>query len=330
MTFGRPIDLPSDAPELRLFARGREALSAGRRAITASIVERGAIAISSRATRLGALLMTVSLVLVLATNALARELAGAYPVGEILFFRFLGALPLVLLIANRAGVAPFSRRRLATHAARAVSAVAGMAALYVTSRHLPFSDLIAIAYSSPILVALFATPLLGERVGRRRFLLILGGFAGVILVAFPGRLELWSFGALAMATLSALSAIAARDLSRTESAVTIACQFALFGALLSIPLLALGWRTPDSSDIPALAALGLCAGLAIQFNALAFRHAAASVLTPIDYMGVLFSIIMGFVIWSEIPTLWMIVGGAIIVSTGVLQIRAAEAEGRRA
>jgi len=278
------------------------------------------------AIRQGASLMAASLCLVLLTNALARDLAARLPVGEILFCRFLGALPIVLLVAAKARVPLFTSQRLGIHALRAALGIAAMGALYLSSQHLPFSDLVAISYSSPLVVALLAVPLLGERVSPRRFALISSGFLGVLLIAFPGQFEMWSLGALAMATLNALAAIAARSLGRTEHPIAIAGQFALFGAMLSLPLLALDCRLPGPSDLPELAALGICAGLAIQLNAMAFRHAPASVLAPIDYAAVVISVAIGYVAWSETPTLSMILGGALLIGSGVLQLRVARSE----
>ena len=281
------------------------------------------------AIRQGAALMAASLCLVLATNAFARDLAARYPVGEILFFRFLGALPIVLLLAARGRVALFRTPRIGLHAGRAILGIAAMAALYLSSQHLPFSDLVAISYSSPLLVAVFAVTLLGERVSRHRFALIAIGFLGVLLIAFPGRFEIWSFGALAMAALNALSAVAARSLARTDNPIAIACHFAIFGTLLSIPLLAFGCRLPGLADLAELGALGICAGFAILFNALAFRHAPASVLAPIDYLAVVISVGIGYVLWSETPTLPMLIGGALLMGSGMLQLRKAEAEAGR-
>ncbi len=270
--------------------------------------------------------MAASLCLVLVTNALARDLAARLPVGEILFCRFLGALPIVALLAAKAGVPLLTTQRIGTHILRAALGIAAMAALYVSSQHLPFSDLVAISYSSPLLVAVFAVPFLGERVSRRRFALISTGFLGVVLISFPGEFEIWSLGALVMATLNALAIIAARSLGRTENPLAIACQFALFGALLSFPLLAIDYRLPGPSDLPELGALGICAGLAIQLNAMAFREAPASVLAPIDYAAVVISVGIGYLAWSETPSLSMILGGALLIGSGVLQLRLAQSE----
>jgi drug/metabolite transporter (DMT)-like permease len=260
----------------------------------------------------------------LAINALARHLAQRYPVGEVVFFRFLGALPVVAALALGAGRRALKTRRLWLHGLRALLTLGAMSALYAASRHLPFSDLIALSYAAPLVVALLAGALLGERLGASRLLLVLMGFAGVLLVACPGRLELWSLGALAMAVLNAGATICTARLGRTDAAAGIAFYFTLFGALLALPCLAFGWTPPSLADLGILAGLGLLAGLAVKLHAEAFRRAPASLLAQIDYGAVALSIPLGFALWGESPDWPTLAGGLVILVAGILQLRAAE------
>jgi drug/metabolite transporter (DMT)-like permease len=263
--------------------------------------------------------MGVSLLLVLLANALARDLASRYPAGEVLFFRFLCALPIVLACSGGAELQALKTKRLPLHAFRALLVVGATLALYVASQHLPFADLIAISYSSPLFVSLLAAPFLAEAVGRRRLMLTAVGFAGVLLVAFPGHLEIWSLGALLMAVLTAFAALTARSLAKTEASEPMAVHFTLFGILFSSGLLAFGWVAPTPEDLLSLGALGLAAGLAIHVYVHAFRYAPASLLAPIDYFGVIISAGIGMFVWSEIPTWFTIAGGTLIVIAGMLQ-----------
>src|SRR5690349_18487198 len=96
--------------------------------------------------RRGAFLMACSLMLLVAANALGRQLAVRYPIGEVIFFRFCGARPFVILSSASAGLRiSFLTRRRGSHALRAILVMAATGALYASSRHLPFGDLIAIA-----------------------------------------------------------------------------------------------------------------------------------------------------------------------------------------
>jgi drug/metabolite transporter (DMT)-like permease len=170
----------------------------------------------------GALLMAASLILVVSANALARILTARYPASEVLFFRFVCALPVVLACSGGLEVRELATRHIKLHLVRALLTVGATLSLYVASQHLLFADLIAISYSTPLFVGLFAMPLLGEPVNLRRSLLIVTGFVGVLILAFPGRLELWSLGALTMAVLNSLAVLTSRRLAVTERPAAMA------------------------------------------------------------------------------------------------------------
>jgi drug/metabolite transporter (DMT)-like permease len=272
------------------------------------------------------LLMAGSLLLVLLVNAAARELTARYPVGEVLFCRFFGAACLLAILSGRALVPAIRTPRLKLHLLRALLGAGGTLALYAASQHLAFSDLMAIAYSSPIIVAILSWPLLGERVGGPRAGLILAGFAGILLVTFPGRVDPWSFGALVMALLNAGALIVTRRLGRTDSAATIGLCFAVFGTFFTAPLLVFGCTFPEARDGTLFLALGGAAGLAIHLHAQAFRRAAAAILAPIDYFAVVISPAFAWLFWAESPSSSMLTGGAVIVTAGILQLREAHRE----
>lgn len=271
--------------------------------------------------RRGMLLMGGSLILLFVGNTIARELSARLPVGEVVFFRFAGALLVTCCLWIGLGAPALSPRRLPLHALRSLLVVAATACLYATTQHLPFADLIAIAYSAPLFVAILAWPMIGERVGARRLAISAIGFIGVLLVACPGQFKLWSLGAVAMALLNAAAALCTRSLARSEDATTMACCFAAFGLVFSAPALLLGWVAPDPFEFTLLAILGLVAGLSIHLHAQAFQRAPASVLAPIDYLGVLLSVGIGFVVWDETPSLFMLAGGVLIIGAGLLQFR---------
>jgi drug/metabolite transporter (DMT)-like permease len=274
----------------------------------------------------GAALMLLSLALVLLINALARELMARYPAGEVLFSRFFGSvLVLGALSAGRLdGV--LQTRRPGIHLLRAVLGVGAMLALFLSLRHLPFADLMAISYSSPLMVAAMSWRVLGEHIGLSRRYLLGAGTAGVLVVAFPGRIDAWSLGALAMAGLNAGAMLATRRLGRSDGAATVALYFAVFGSLLTAPLLFFGFALPTLFDTGLFGVLGLGAGLAARCHAEAFRRADASVIAPIDYLAVALSPVIAWFAWGEIPSLAMLTGGSVIIVAGILQLRAARRE----
>jgi drug/metabolite transporter (DMT)-like permease len=275
------------------------------------------------------LFMVGSLLLVLLVNALARELTARYPVGEVLFFRFLGASVLLAILFRGDAAGALRTPHLKLHLVRVALGVGSTLALYMALQHLPFADLMAIAYASPLVVAMLSWSALGERVGLRRVGFILAGFGGILIVAFPGRLEIWSIGALVMALLNAGALMTTRSLGRMENARTIAVCFAVFGTVATAPMLFFGCKLPDASDMLLFAALGGTAGLAIHLHAQAFRRAQAAVLAPIDYFAVVISPAFAWLFWTEVPSSWMLIGGAIIIAAGMLQLREAHREATR-
>src|SRR5262249_55412197 len=162
-----------------------------------------------------------------------------------------------------------------------------------------------------LIVALLSWPALGEPVGLRRAGFILAGFGGMLIVAFPGRVGLWSLGALLMAVLNAAALVAARRLGRTESAATLGMCVPAFGTLATAPLLVVGGSLPDRHDAALFRALGGAAGLAIHLHAQAFRRAAAAMLAPIDYFAVVISPGFAWLFWAEAPAASMLIGGAV-------------------
>lgn len=278
----------------------------------------------------GAALMLLSLAVVLLGNALARELTARYPAGEVLFFRFFGsAVFLAVLCGGRLDSALRSARPGA-HQLRAVLGVGAILALFASLQHLPFSDLIAISYSSPLIVAALSWPFLGERIGTARCCWLGIGAVGVLLVAFPGRLELWSLGALVMAALNAGAMLATRQAGRHDSAVTVSLYFGVLGTLLSAPLLLFGCVLPSLFDAFLFGVIGLGAGVAARCHAEAFRRADASVVAPIDYLAVAVSPAIAWFAWSEVPSIATLAGGSVIVLAGIMQLRAARRELRAA
>lgn len=276
---------------------------------------------SSGAPLKGMALMAVSLALVLAANALARDLSARYPAGEVLFLRFLASLAVILPLALRGGIAALRTRHPVLQAGRAVCGIGAAGIFYAATQHLPFGDLVALSYTAPLFIALLSPLLLGERVGRGLLAPILLGFAGVVLVAIPNQISLWSMAAVVLALLNALCAVGARHLGRVDGVAATTALFALAGTLMSLPIAVVDFVLPSAVDLPLLAALGLFAGLAVHVNALALRAARAAVVAPVDYLGIAVSTGIGWTLWEEVPTPLAMIGGAFIAVSGLLSLR---------
>lgn len=277
-----------------------------------------------------ALLMAGSLAMVLTAGALARELGTRYAAGEVLFLRFLISLAMVGPAAlAMAGWRAVMVRRPCHHAIRAVTGVAAALIFYAATQRLPFADLVALSHSAPIFVALLSHLLIGERVGRLSGACIVLGLLGVFLVAPPTRLEVWSFAALVMAMLNAICILVTRQTAQSDGPAATGLVFVLAGTVLTLPAAMADFRMPSLADVPVFLLLGGAAGLAIILNVHAFRRAPAAVLAPIDYFGIMASVVIGYLWWDETPTVPAALGGALITTAGLANALLASGTVRR-
>ena len=187
-------------------------------------------------------------------------------------------------------------------------------------RWLQLDEVLSILFATPCLVALLCVPLLGEHVGWRRWSAITVGFLGVLVVTRPG------FGNMHPAALLtvggticyAFYVISTRVLSRTDSSDTTQFYTNLVGALAMTVVLPFVWTTPDNFLISALMVLiGAVGGVGHYLLILAHRHAPASALAPFIYTQMIWTTTLGFLVFGDVPHRWTIVGGAIVIVSGL-------------
>lgn len=272
----------------------------------------------------GVLLSLAAIFLFQMVNALGKWTATLYPIGELVFFRSAFALLPVCLVILASG----PRRILRAHDPRAVLVRAALwSAMLICSlfayKLLPIAQATAIGFSAPLFVAFLAGPLLAERVGARRWVAILGGFLGVLIILKPDGLTLqpgllWALG---NALFYALGTLATRHASRTENSLLIVFACCLMTAIGSGVLLPSVWVTPRMADLVALAALGLLGGLAQLCATQALFHAAASRLAPLSYTALVWSALIGLFVWGEVPPWTAILGAAMIAASALYLAR---------
>jgi drug/metabolite transporter (DMT)-like permease len=277
----------------------------------------------------GVVLMAASLAMFLLAGVLARDLSARYPVGEVLFLRFLLSLIVVVPFALvTAGWAALRSANPALQATRAACGVAAAGLFYAASQHLTFAALVTVSYTMPLFVVLLSRPVLGERVGPRRALLVAGGFCGVVLVLAPAGFGAWGFVALGMAVLNAACALGARKLAATDAAATTSLLFVIVGTCLTLPLAACSFSPVAPADALRFLMLGVASGLAVILNVGAFRHGPAAVLVPIDYFGIVAAMAISFFAFREVPTASAVVGSGLIAIMGWAQLWVAQRERR--
>ena len=271
---------------------------------------------------LGIATFVANLAIMALLSAGVRELVNRdYPLAEVLLFRyfFASAVFWVILFSGVGLVALKTKRRL-DHAIRSVSGVVSLALLYYALTQIPIADATAIAYAAPIFITVLSIFLLGEAIGPRRWIAVVLGFFGVLLITQPqaDSINLGALAALGSAIGGAMVAVWLRKLSNTEKSVTIGIYYNLLGTLVCLAwVLMTGWLTPRGVDLWLFLGFGLGCGLQQWFLTVSFRYAEASLLAPFEYLAMVFAAVVGYLFWQEIPTLTTWLGAAIIAASGL-------------
>ncbi len=240
---------------------------------------------------------------------------------QVVWARYFGAFLLALIFLN-----PITRPKMMTTSrplmqiGRSALLLASTALNFFALRYLQLDEALAILFSTPFLVAVLCVPLLGEWVGWRRWTAISVGFLGVLLVARPG------FGGLhpaALLTLGsavcyALYVISTRVLARSDSTETTLFYSNLVGAVAMLPVIPFVWTTPKNAFVVALMVLIGALGSGGHYLLIrGHRLAPASTLAPFIYTQMVWTTALGFLVFGDVPHRWTIVGGLVVVSSGL-------------
>ena len=255
------------------------------------------------------------------------------PTGEAVFFRaFFGLLVIVPWIASQGRLWDGIKTSNAMgHFWRGLVGVSAMSMGFAALGLLPLSEVKAIQYAQPVLVVVFAAMFLGERVRVFRLAAVVMGLAGVLIIMSP-RLTALTDGdmnvlmalgavlAFGSATGAALAHVFIRKLTMSEPTSAIVFWFAVTASCLSLLTLPFGWVWPTYNEAAALIGAGLCGGIGQIFLTSSYRYAAASVVAPFEYFSILLALAVGYLVFSEVPSLIMLVGIVLIVVAGIIII----------
>ena len=253
-------------------------------------------------------------------DALVKHLAATYPVLQLVFFRSLFAFaPLSILLARSGGLAALKTARPLGHVLRSLTGLVSMALFFLAFALLPLAEAIALSFAGPLFLTVLSIPLLGERVGPRRWAAVLAGFLGVLVIVRPGA---GVFGIEALIPLGAAATYAfamifVRKLSRSETNAAIVFYFTASCTVISGLAMPFVWVAPSLADLPGLIGVGLLGGAAQLFMTQAFRLAPAAVIAPFEYLAILFGIGFGYAFWGELPDRWTVLGAGVVVASGL-------------
>ena len=268
----------------------------------------------------GIVLMIVATILFAGASAASKWLVGIYPVGETLFIRSLASLITgAAMILPMSGLSVYATQRPRDHILRGMSQSVSQLSLLLAFSLMPLAGAVAINFSSPLFAALVSIVWLRERAGFARWAALLIGFVGVLIVTNPGAnsLTLGALFALVNAIMYGSVTVAVRGMTRTESANTLVIWQLTALAFFHSFLLIFGWRWPTPFDAVLLFGTGFTNAVGQWFWTKALHLAPAAAVTPFYYLMLVWSLIIGFLVWGDVPTLSLLIGSAIVVVTGL-------------
>ena len=268
---------------------------------------------------LGILLMTLGMFSLSINDIIYKNLTMNFPVWEAVFFRAFSGSIISLYLVYHSGINSIKTKKPVRHFVRAFSAV-GCVVLYIFGiKYLLLSENIAIAHSAPIIAALLAVPILGEKIGMHRILAITIGFVGVLVIIKPGTdlFQLKSLLPIGSALFMASVYLTTRSLMNTESSTSIVFYYSfalLFTSLIFFPS---DFVIPDIFNLILALSLGIMGSMGHFFMSQAARHADVAVTSPFEYSSFIFVGLMGYFFFYEIPSNSVILGGILIIISGV-------------
>jgi drug/metabolite transporter (DMT)-like permease len=268
----------------------------------------------------GILLMAASLAIFAVLDASAKYVMQSLPPPVAVFFRYFVALGLsAVLLLQQGGPDLFITRRLGLHVLRGAMLLTSTLFNFIAINKLQLAQTAAISFTIPLWVCALSIPFLGEQVGPRRWAAVIAGFLGVLVIMRPGTsgfhwAMLLSIGA---AFAGAIYNIATRKVGGSDRAETSLFYVCLVGSVgAALPLVS-HWQTPLGFEWMILGLMGLCGCVGHWLLIEAHRLTPASVLAPFVYTQIIWMILLGFVVFGDVPDGWTLLGGAIVITSGL-------------
>jgi len=269
---------------------------------------------------LGMLLMSLAAFLWVLHDAISKWLLQDYSIYQILLLRTVfSLLPILVVVRREGGYGRLRGARVWVCLGRGCLAVACFVLFLAALPLMPLADIFAIVMSAPLLISALSVLILKEPVRLRRWVAVLIGFSAVLVMVRPGG-NISATGALlvvgSVITYS-FAMILTRRLGSTESAGAMTFYSALIFLAVGLIAAPFTWIQPTPIGLLLMAATGLLAGSAQYCLTEAFRIAPPSVVAPFEYMSLLWAMLLGFLVWGDVPTMLVLVGAAVVIVSGI-------------
>lgn len=287
--------------------------------------------------RLGVLLKTGAALCATLMLACVKALNGALPTGEVIFFRsFVALLPLLLWLKMQGNVLDnLKTRNLSGHFIRGFSGTGGMYFNYLALASISLADATALSYAAPLFTVIMAAMLLKEQVHTSRWLAVVVGLCGILIMlssslaasggvlagsAAQATASLGVAFALIAALCSAFTNVQIRFLNGNEKPGAIVFWFSLMTTLIGLLSALFGWVKPDTTQWLLLIGCGVSGGVAQILMTLSLRYADASLLAPFDYTTLLWSMLIGYLFMHTLPGMTTLLGASVVALAGIFTV----------
>jgi len=247
-----------------------------------------------------------------------------YPIGQVLFFRgFFGIIFYLFVIPKNRLHNFYETKRAGLHFLRCLSGLIALVAIFIALRKLPLATVVSISFAAPIFTTILSIFLLSEKVGIYRWLAVIVGFVGILIITEPGisELNIYYFFPIIFCLGLSYVAISIRQLSTTEPVWLISFYFSLSITLLSFLTIPQGWVMPSFDHLVILSFIGIFGGVANLWLSQSYKYSEVSLVTPLKYLSLVFAIIFGYFIWGEIPTLKTLFGALLVIISTLIIFR---------
>ncbi|MEM7113370.1 MAG: DMT family transporter [Chloroflexota bacterium] len=287
----------------------------------------------------GISLLLIAFFIFTVQDAIVKLLSSDYALFQIVLIRTLFVIPIVFIILHFDGGLPtLKTTQLRQHIWRGGMMFLAYAFFFMGLAALPYGLSIAIFFAGPLFITALSAPMLGETVGWQRWLAVLVGFVGVLIMMRPtgSSFEPATLFMVLSALCYAISIIITRKIQDNATSITSYTTAVYFvGALIASPIFAnitlntthpsfvfltQRWPLPPLGDLLLIFGLAVCWGVGMVLLSAAYRGTAVATLAPFEYFSIFYAVVLGYLLWGEIPSLAMLIGILLIVGSGLFII----------
>ena len=247
-----------------------------------------------------------------------------YPLGQVIFFRgFFGLVFYYFIIPKKRIKDFYFTKRPLLHLSRCFFGLAALLSIFTALRNLPLATVVSITFAAPIFTTIFSIFFLGEKVGYFRWLAVIVGFIGILIISEPGFSSLNIYYIFPVIFVLGMSyvAISIRQLSSTEPVWLISLFFSAAITIAGIFTIPFGWLMPSFIDLILLSMIGFFGGVANLWLSQSYKFSEVSLVTPLKYLALVFAIGFGYLIWQEIPSSKTLIGAALVITSSIIIFR---------